>query len=90
MNHIPKYGFPVRIDLSGESQSVLGVVYVRQDQRVVDMLCDGRAFFPVSTKEGLFVINKSAVTKVSVLEREKVIPNLDLFPELDLTVLDRR
>lgn len=90
MDHIPKYGLPVRIDLGREDQSVFGVVYVRQDQRIVDMLCDNRGFFPLNTNEGLLVINKTAVTKVSVLEREKVVASLDLFPDLDLAVLDRR
>lgn len=88
MDRIPKYGIPVRVSITGQTADLLGVVYVRQEQRVIDMLCDSRPFFPLRTKEILMLINKSAVAMISVLEREYVEESLDLFPDLELTALD--
>jgi hypothetical protein len=83
MEHIPKYKIPVRIALL-DDDSVLGVVFVRQEQRVIDMLCDQRPFFPVNAREGVLVVNKSAVIKVEVLEKEFVLQNSDSFPDFDV------
>lgn len=90
MFRVHKFRLPVRIYLIGETDAVSGVVYVRQDQRVVDMLCDPRSFFPVETRDGLVVIGKAAVAKILVVGREKVMENPDLFPEADLVALGRR
>ena len=90
MARLHKFRLPVRIDLMGGNESVLGVVHVRQDQRVIDMLCDERPFFPVDTKEGLLVINKAAIAKIIVADREKVVSSPDVFPGVDLDALDRR
>ena len=89
MDRIPKYGLPVRVSIMGETADLLGVVFVRQEQRVIDMLCDGRPFFPLRTKERLMLINKSAVSTISMLEREYVEEALDLFPGLELAALDQ-
>ena len=83
MDHIPKYKIPVRISLLKES-SVLGVLFIRQEQRVIDMLCDQRPFFPVSTKDGMLLINKSAVVKIDVLEKDYIVQNSDSFPDVDV------
>ncbi|MGR3593961.1 MAG: DUF6812 domain-containing protein [Limimaricola soesokkakensis] len=89
MDRIPKYGLPVRVSIAGETADLMGVVYVRQEQRVIDMLCDSRPFFPLRTKERLVLINKSTVSRISVLEREDVEAFLDLFPGLELAALDQ-
>ena len=90
LNRIHKFRLPVRIHLIGETNDVLGVVHVRQDQRVVDMLCDQRSFFPVQTREGLLIVGKAAVAKLFVVDREKASQDPDLFPDIDLAALDSR
>jgi hypothetical protein len=88
--NITKYALPARISIAGEERSILGVVYVRQDQRVIDMLCDPRPFFPVKTKEGVVLVSKAAVSTISILERADIEGSLDLYPGLDLATLTRR
>ena len=83
MNHIPKYKIPVRISLLQE-ESVLGVIFIRQEQRILDMLCDQHPFFPVSTKAGMLLLNKSSVVKVEVLETDYILEHQDYFPEADV------
>jgi len=83
MDHIPKYKIPVRIFLPQED-SVLGVIFIRQEQRILDMLCEQKQFFPVSTKAGMFLINKNSVIKLEVLEKEFILQNQDSFPESDM------
>lgn len=85
MNHIPKYKIPVRISLAQE-ESVLGVIYIRQEQRILDMLCDQKQFFPVSTKAGLYLINKTSVVKVEVLEKAYIMEHQENFPEAEINL----
>jgi hypothetical protein len=82
MGHIPKYRIPVRLSLLEEG-TLLGIIFVRQEQRVIDMLCDQRPFFPVSTKTGMLLVNKSFVVKIDVLELEFILQNQDSFPDVD-------
>jgi hypothetical protein len=82
MGHIPKYKIPVRLSLLGEG-TLIGVIFVRQDQRVIDMLCDPRPFFPVSTKTGMLLVNKSSVVKIDILESDFILRNQDSFPDVD-------
>ncbi|WP_322895581.1 MULTISPECIES: hypothetical protein [unclassified Yoonia] len=90
MDRIPKYGLPVRVSIMGETADLLGVVYVRQEQRVIDMLCDARPFFPLQTKERLVLVNKAAVSLISMLERAQVEQALDMFPGVNLAALNER
>lgn len=82
MDHIPKYKIPVRITLAQE-ESVLGIIFIRQEQRILDMLCEQKQFFPVSTKTGMFLINKGSVVKVEVLEADYIAQHRDNFPEAE-------
>lgn len=82
MNHIPKYKIPVRISLARDD-AVLGVIFLRQEQRILDMLCDQHQFFPVSTRTGMFLINKHSVSKVEVLDRDYIQEHQENFPEAD-------
>ncbi|WP_369126994.1 DUF6812 domain-containing protein [Paracoccus liaowanqingii] len=84
------FRLPVQIHLAGESDVVLGVVHVRQDQRVLDMLCDARLFFPVETREGVILINKNTVTKIALATRNNIEKIPDAYPQVDLNALDRR
>ena len=83
MTHIPKYRIPVRISLLQE-ESVLGVIFIRQEQRILDMLCDHHRFFPVSTKTGMLLLNKGSVVKVEVLETDYILAHGDQFPQADV------
>lgn len=83
MDFIPKYRISVRISLA-DKESVLGVIFIRQEQRVLDMMCEPKQFFPVTTKTGLFLINKCSVLKVEVLEKEFILNNQENFPEAEL------
>ena len=82
MDHIPKYKIPVRISLAQE-ESVLGIIFIRQEQRILDMLCEPKQFFPVDTKTGMFLINKNSVVKVEVLEADYIAQHRDNFPEAE-------
>jgi hypothetical protein len=83
MDHIPKYKIPVRITLAHE-ESVLGVIFIRQEQRILDMLCEPKQYFPVSTKTGMFLVNKNSVVKLEVLEADYIMQNQEYFPEAEL------
>jgi hypothetical protein len=80
MTRIPKYRIPVRISLVQE-ESVLGIVFLRQEQRILDMLCEPTPFFPVNTKTGMFLVNKQSVIKLEVLGKDFVAAHRDNFPE---------
>jgi len=82
MDHIPKYKIPVRISLA-DKETVLGVIFIRQEQRILDMLCEQKQFFPVSTKTGMFLINKHSVLKVEVLEKDYILEHQEHFPEAE-------
>jgi len=83
MDQIPKYRIPVRISLNQE-ESVLGVIFIRQEQRILEMLCEPKHFFPVKTNQGTFLINKNSVTKVEVLEKDYILQHQEYFPDTDL------
>ena len=79
MDRIPKYRIPVRISLVQE-ESVLGIVFVRQEQRILDMLCEPNPFFPVNTKAGLFLVSKQSVIKIEVLDANYIAAHQENFP----------
>lgn len=83
MDVIPKYRIPVRVALTQEG-AVLGVIFVRQEQRIIDMLCDQRPFFPIKTKDGTFLINKSSVIKLEPLDDAFVKSHAESFPGHEL------
>ena len=83
MDVTPKYKIPVRVSLVQED-AVLGIIFVRQEQRIIDMLCDQRAFFPINTKDGMFLINKSSVIKMEILDKGFIVENSHNFPGLNL------
>lgn len=90
LSHIQKYRLPVQVHLVGDTNVLLGVVHVRQDQRVLDMLCDPRSFFPVETRDGVFIINKASVTKIALARREDIERVPDGYPDVNLDALARR
>lgn len=78
----PKYRIPVRITFA-DGSTVLGTVFVRQGQRVLDLLCDDRPFLPVSTTSGTVLLNKSHIRQINVLELAEISEMEDLLPEFD-------
>lgn len=85
-DHLPKHSVPVRVSLTDGSQ-VFGVVYVRQGQRILDMLCDERAFFPLKSSSGVSLVSKNSVMKVEVMTVAEIVNQEDLFPGVNLTYL---
>lgn len=82
----PKYRIPVRI-LFADQPTIIGTVFVRQDQRVLDLVCDERPFLPVATKTGTILINKSHIRQVNVLALSEIAEIKELLPEFDCDYL---
>ena len=82
----PKFGIPVRIAMSDRTQ-IIGLVFVRQNQRITEMLCDERVFFPIETIGGVRLLNKQHVAQVDLLPLEEILEKRDLFPEVDVQYL---
>ena len=85
MKH-PKFGVPVRIAMSDKTQ-IIGVVFVRQDQRVLDVLCDARPFFPLATIGGVRLLNKQHAMQIDLMPIEEMQKMNDLLPEVDYQYL---
>jgi len=83
---IPKYNVPVRVSLTTGDQH-FGVLFLRPDQRVMDVLSDERDFLPFQTVDGTSLLGKAHLVRVEVLKEADVKDNMDLFPDLDLSHL---
>lgn len=79
----PKFKIPVRIQFADLS-TIIGAVFVRQGQRILDLMCDDRPFFPVSTTSGTILVNKSHVRQINVLGLDEISEIEDLLPDIDL------
>ena len=82
----PKYRIPVRM-MFADNSTIIGTVFVRQGQRVLDLLCDERPFFPVATTAGTVLLNKAHVRQINVLELAEISEMDHLLPEFDLEYL---
>lgn len=78
----PKFKVPVRI-LFPDMSTLIGIVFVLQGQRILDLLCDDRAFFPVGLKTGTVLVNKSHIRQINVLDLADMSELQDLLPEFD-------
>lgn len=85
-NHLPKHNIPVRVALIDGSH-VFGVVYVRQGQRVIDMICEERVFFPLRSNDCLSLINKQSVVKIEILSLDDIASKSNLFPGINTSYL---
>ena len=81
-----KFGVPVRIAMSDKTQ-IIGLIFVRQNQRVIEVLCDDRAFFPVKTIGSVRLLNKQHVVQLDLLPIKEILEKRDLFPEVDVNYL---
>jgi hypothetical protein len=85
-NKHPKFGIPVRITMADKTH-IMGLVFVHQGQRVLDVLCDARGFIPIKTTAGVRLINKAYTVEINLLEIEEMMEKRDLFPSIDFNYL---
>lgn len=82
----PKYCIPVKLTLEGGAQHY-GGIHVRQDQRILDVLCDERPFLPVALRERTILLNKSKLVQIDLLEMSEISEMEDILPELNMDYL---
>ena len=86
-SHIPKHAFPVRVMfVNGVIEQ--GVVFIRPDQRVLDLMCDERGFFPFQRNSGLTFVNKASIIHIEEVLFEGLARNDQRFPGIDLEFLN--
>jgi hypothetical protein len=79
---IPKYPVPVRVALANGDR-LTGLVYVRQGQRITDMLCDERPFMPFKARDAMSLINKAHVARIEIMGEAELDTAAEMFPEID-------
>lgn len=84
----PKYKIPVRIRFADQS-IIIGAVFIRQGQRVLDMICDERQFFPIATTTGITLANKAQVKQIDVLGLPEIVDMQESLPEFDLNYVEK-
>lgn len=82
----PKYCVPVKATLENGTQHY-GGLHVRQNQRILDVLCDERPFIPFKLRDRTILLNKSKLVQVDLLEMEEISEMQDVLPELNLDYL---
>ena len=70
-----------------DKTQIIGVIFVRQAQRVIEVLCDDRTFFPIETIGGVRLLNKQHVVQIDLLQIEEILAKKELFPEIDVHYL---
>lgn len=85
---LPKYKVPVRIRFADET-SLVGAVFIRQGQRVLDLLCDERPFIPVEISAGTTLANKAHVRLVDILGLPEIVEMQDALPDFDMNYLQK-
>lgn len=85
MKH-PKYAIPVKI-MVDDGTKHFGCLYLRQDQRVLDVINDDRAFLPFRMRERTILLNKTRISQVDLLSIDEVIQMESVLPEIDLDYL---
>ena len=88
MERFPKFCAPVKIQFNDGTQEY-GGIYVRQNQRVIDVFCDDRPFIPFRTMRSMILLNKSLLSHVELVNLDEIETKRDLFPPLDLDYLKR-
>jgi spore coat polysaccharide biosynthesis predicted glycosyltransferase SpsG len=86
-NHLPKHRVPALIVLADGSQS-LGVVFVRQGERVAEVLSKGGMFFPFLSKKDISLINKNQVIKIDIPTINEIREKEDVFPDVNYKYLE--
>ena len=83
----PKFCVPVKITLEDGTQH-FGGVHVRQNQRILDVLCDERPFLPFKLRDKTVLLNKSKLLQVEILELADISQMQDILPEVNLDYLN--
>ena len=87
MVNIPKFKVPVYI-LMSDGAGIYCVIFARQNQRLIEILGDIRAFIPVETNVGVQLINKAHILRVVVLTKEQMMEQAALFPDVNTYYLE--
>lgn len=83
----PKFAVPVRIDLTA-GDGMYCAVFLRQNQRIVEMICDDRRFFPVRTRDKIMLVNKDHVVRIEIMTQEEMKLKAEFLPPLDMYYID--
>ncbi len=81
-----KYSVPVRLTLVGGIQGY-GVVFLENNQRIVDMVCGERQFVPFKSARSLSLMNKINVMQIDILPVEEMKQQENQFPRADFHYL---
>lgn len=87
--NIEKYNFPARVLLI-DGTVRRGLIYLRQGQRIMDLLCESRPFFALKTNKNVVLIGKANIVALEIVERDDFEAEKDLFPPFDWSDLERR
>ncbi|WP_438362996.1 hypothetical protein [Nioella halotolerans] len=82
----PKYCIPVKATLENGNQH-FGGIHVTQSQRILDVLCDNRAFIPFTLRERTILLNKTRLMQVDILTMAEITEMQNILPELNLDYL---
>lgn len=86
---IEKHTVPVRV-LFPDGAHKNGLIFLRQGQRVMDLLSDERPFFPLKTVTSTMLINKNNISAIELVEPEAPEDQRKLFPPFDWKTLDHK
>jgi hypothetical protein len=86
---IEKHTVPVRVQFPDGSYKN-GLMFLRQGQRVLDVLCENKDFFPLKTLTNLALVNKNNVSAIDLLDRDAFEAQKSLFPPFQWQALDHR
>jgi hypothetical protein len=78
-NKVDKQELPIRVVMA-QGDALHGFVYVRQGQRVSDLMMDEKPFFVLRTNAGVVIINKTYVVMVEPLSLETFEARKSHFP----------
>lgn len=87
MKKYPKYCVPVKATLENGTQ-YFGGIHVSQNQRILDVLCDERAFIPFKLRDKTILLNKSWLVQIDLLELAEISEMENILPEVNLDYLN--
>ncbi|WP_407692436.1 DUF6812 domain-containing protein [Rhabdonatronobacter sediminivivens] len=70
-----------------DQTQIIGAVFVHQGQRVLDLLCDERPFFPIKTTAGVRLLNKQHAVLIDLMPVEEMREKRELLPDVDFQYL---
>ena len=85
-DYVSKHSLAVRL-VTNSGEEKMGVVYLGKGQRVLDLLCDPKPFFPFRSGSNLLFINKASVQQMEMLPLAFVTERAHFFPGVDVDAL---